>query len=117
MPVTAGILSRSITALHTPPRGDPVTARVKGGTCDEEVRLNVANEFDHLFGGFFDVFGEIVVAADDGGDHASPVPQIVLDGSPRPQGTLVNLRPRLRLVFAAQPAEKLIEIMDYSQHF
>jgi hypothetical protein len=61
------------------------------------------------------VLGEIVVAAGEGGDDLDAFEQ-GLETAARPDRTLDSCRRGLGRLFAAEPGEELVQVVDRSHH-
>ena len=92
--------------------GITVTAGVKGGASDEQVRLEFLDPAQNLLFGFLFMFGKIAVAAHDGVNDLSFTLPLCFQSSTGAYGAFPELGSYMGHFLAADLGEELVDVMN-----
>ena len=91
-----------------------VTACVKCRACDEKIRILAFHHFQDFRFGFFDIFSEVTIAADNGGYDLAFVTQCSVDCKAGSYRSFAQFRFHVGFFFAADTSVELIDIVNDS---
>src|SRR4029077_6182155 len=96
---------------------DAVAPAFEGGSRDEQLGLETRHLAKQLLRRFFQMFGEVVVAAKAGSDDFALLPQRLLEGTTRSDVPFFEAGAYVGFFFSADLCEKLVQVMNDANFF